>query len=338
MKALVIHGRLDARVEERPEPVPGDGQVRLRLAYAGICGSDLHYFHDGAVGAFTVTEPLVPGHEVSGVIDLDPSGRLAAGTPVTLHPATFGECLPGLEEHRHLWPRGAYLGSASTTPHTQGGMVEKLVVAASMVRELPTGLPLRRAALAEPLGVALHGIAVAGGVRGRSVLVSGSGPIGLLAAAAALAHGAAEVVCSDVLEGPLGRARALGVHGVIRAGQDPMPVEHFDVALECAGVPAAVNAALGALKRRGILAQVGMLPAGGVPIEMSTVVSRELSVRGCFRFNDEVDAAITMLAANPRIEQVITHEVGLDDALAGFATAADAQVSGKVLVRLGEEG
>lgn len=334
MKALVIHGKQDARIEELPDPEPGPGQVRLKMAYAGICGSDLHYFYDGAVGAFTVVEPLVPGHEVAGVVDLDPSGKLAPGTPVTVHPATFGDPVPGLDDEPQLWPNGAYLGSASTNPHTQGGMSELKIVDASMVRVLPEGLPLRRAALAEPLGVALHGIRVAGGVAGKSVLVSGAGPIGLLAAAAALAEGAAEVICSDVLPGPLERARALGVHGVLRAGIDELPGEHFDVVLECAGVPAAVNAAIGSLKRRGILAQIGMLPAGGVPIEMATVVSRELQLRGCFRFADEIDAAIEMLAANPSIEQVITHEVELADSLAGFGTARDSDSSGKVLVRL----
>ncbi|MCU1634373.1 MAG: L-idonate 5-dehydrogenase, partial [Micrococcaceae bacterium] len=177
MRALVINGRLDLVETELPTPEPGPGQVRLRMAYGGICGSDLHYYNEGANGEYVVREPLVPGHEVSGSVDVDPSGDLAPGTPVTEHPATFGKPEPGIEDRRHLWPGGAYLGSASTQPHTQGGMSEFLIVDKDMVRTLPAGLSLRRAALAEPLGVGLHGITVAGGVQGKRVLVSGSGPI-----------------------------------------------------------------------------------------------------------------------------------------------------------------
>src|SRR3954453_14708345 len=187
MRAIVIHGKLDLRTDERPAPEPGAGDVLLRMAYGGICGSDLHYYNEGANGEYVVRQPLVPGHEGSGTVALAPSGELAPGTPVTVHPATFGPAQPGIEDRRHLWPGGSYLGSASTWPHTQGGMSEYLVVGKDMVRGLPATLPLRRAALAEPLAVALPALAVAGGVSGKRVLVSGSGPIGLLAAAAALA-------------------------------------------------------------------------------------------------------------------------------------------------------
>jgi L-idonate 5-dehydrogenase len=198
MKAIVIHRKLELVETELPTPTPRAGEVRLRMAYGGICGSDLHYYNDGAVGAFVIREPLIPGHELSGTVDLDPSGDLAPGTPVTIHPATFGTSEPGIEHRPHLWPNGAYLGSASTWPHTQGGMSEFVVVGKHMIRTLPATLPLRRATLAEPLGVALHALRIAGDVKGRRVLVSGSGPIGLLTAAAALAEGAAEVVSADL--------------------------------------------------------------------------------------------------------------------------------------------
>ena len=184
-----MHGAGDLREEEVPAPQAGPGRVRLRVAYAGICGSDLHYFAHGANGEFVVREPLVPGHEVSGTVDEDPSGELAPGTPVTVHPATFGPAADGLERHPHLRPGGSYLGSASTWPHTQGGMSERLVVRRDMVRVLPPEVPLRRGALAEPLAVALHAVRVAGSVQGARVLVSGAGPIGQLTAAAALASG-----------------------------------------------------------------------------------------------------------------------------------------------------
>src|SRR4051812_33648117 len=90
MKAIVIRGRLDLTETELPTPDPETGQVRLRVAYGGICGSGLHYYNEGANGEYVVREPLVPGHELSGTVDLDPSGELTPGTPVTVHPATFG--------------------------------------------------------------------------------------------------------------------------------------------------------------------------------------------------------------------------------------------------------
>ncbi|MCL3863148.1 zinc-binding dehydrogenase [Actinotalea sp. K2] len=334
MRALVIHGRNDLRESEVPTPEPGDDQVRVRMAYAGICGSDLHYYNEGANGAFVVREPLVPGHEVSGTVDLDPSGSYPPGTPVTVHPATFGVCEPGLEQHRHLWPHGAYLGSASTMPHTQGGMSEYLLVAREAIRVLPPTLPLRRAALAEPLAVGLHAVAVAGGVGGRRVLVSGSGPIGLLAAAAALASGAAEVVCTDVLPGPLERARALGVQGTVQVGQESLPESHFDVAIECSGAAPAISAAIVAVRRAGILVQVGMMAAGPHPIALAPLVAKEIQLRGSFRFNDEIDEAVRLLDSTPSIEAVVTHELPASSAVEAFRTATDSAGSGKVLVNL----
>ncbi|MDO4888733.1 MAG: L-idonate 5-dehydrogenase [Actinomycetaceae bacterium] len=334
MRALYIHGKEDIRLQDVATPEPGPGEVRLRMAYAGICGSDLHYYFEGANGAFVVEEPLIPGHEVSGTVDLDPSGRLAPGTPVTVHPATFGPVVPGIEDRRHLFPGGSYLGSASTHPHTQGGMSEYLIVKDFMVRELPAGLDLKVAALAEPLGVGLHGIQIADGVAGKKVLVSGSGPIGLLAAAAALAEGAAEVVATDVLDGPLERAAALGATA-LRSGSEEVPKGHFDVVLECSGVPAAVSAAIEALRPAGVLAQIGMMGAGAQPIALAPLIAREIELRGCFRFNTEIDDAIALLAARPEIaDAVITHTIGADDAVEAFTTARDSQASGKVVVDL----
>jgi L-idonate 5-dehydrogenase len=198
MKALSIHAAEDIRLEDVPEVEPGEGQVRLKVAYVGICGSDLHYYFNGANGAFVITEPLIPGHELSAVVDLDPSGELAPGTPVTVHPARYGTSAPGIEDRPHLWPGGDYLGSASVTPHRQGAAVEQLVMDRQNIRVLPESLPLRRGALAEPLAVSLHAVTIAGDVTGKDCLVLGAGPIGLLAVASLLHRGAASVHVTDV--------------------------------------------------------------------------------------------------------------------------------------------
>ncbi|HCR96161.1 MULTISPECIES: L-idonate 5-dehydrogenase [Halomonas] len=334
MQALVIHGKQDLREENIDLPALAPGKVRLRMSFGGICGSDLHYYHEGANGAFVVREPLIPGHEMSGVVDEDPSGQWPLGTPVTLHPATFGQSQTGIEDKPHLWPNGAYLGSASTWPHTQGGMSQFLDVDASMLRALPDTLPLKRAALAEPLAVGLHGIEVAGGVDQKRVLVCGAGPIGLLAAAAALARGAKEVCITDILEGPLSRAKILGVHRTIQVDREELPEEAFDVVLECTGVPASINKAILAVRRAGVIAQIGMMPAAPQPIALASLIAKEVQLRGCFRFNNEIDEAIALLAANSNFDHVITHVLPAADAQQAFAIAKDAEVSGKVLIEL----
>ncbi|MGP9684893.1 L-idonate 5-dehydrogenase [Halomonas sp. AOP25-F1-15] len=334
MQALVIHGKQDLREESITLPALASGKVRLRMSFGGICGSDLHYYHEGANGAFVIREPMIPGHEMSGIVEEDPSGQWPQGTPVTLHPATFGNSQPGIEDKPHLWPNGAYLGSASTWPHTQGGMSQFLDADISMLRALPGTLPLARAALAEPLSVGLHGIQVAGGVDQKRVLVCGAGPIGLLAAAAALAKGAREVCITDVLDGPLYRARKLGVHSTIQVGTDELPQEAFDVVLECTGVPASINSAILAVRRAGVIVQIGMMPATPQPIALASLISKEAQLRGCFRFNDEIDEAIRLLAADARFDSVITHVLPAKDAQDAFSIAKDAQVSGKVLIEL----
>lgn len=334
MKAFLIRGKLDAGIEEIETPIPAADEVRIRVAFVGICGSDLHYYYEGANGAFVVKEPLIPGHELSGTIDLDPSGEYAAGTPVTVHPATFGKSEPGIEDRPHLWPGGGYLGSASTWPHTQGGLSEFLIMKKSSVRALPSSLSLKDAALAEPLGVSLHALNVAGGVERKKVLVSGSGPIGILTVAAAKVAGASEIVATDLLPAPLERARSLGATGVLQIGKDAIPENYFDVVFECSGAAPAISSALVAVRRAGIVVQVGMLAAGNHAIAIAPLVAKEVQLRGTFRFKNEVDQAVSVLAENPWISQAITHVFPVQQADEAFATAKDSEKSGKVLVAL----
>ncbi|MDN5569646.1 MAG: L-idonate 5-dehydrogenase [Propionibacteriaceae bacterium] len=334
MKVLRIHGVEDIRIGEEPLPEPGEGQVRVRMAYGGICGSDLHYYFHGASGVFVLREPLTPGHEMAGTVDADPSGEFAPGTPVTIAPATYGEPQPGLEDRPHLWPGGAYFGSASTTPHTQGGMAEYKVVPSSMLRVLPDGLDLTTAALAEPLSVALHAVTIAGSLEGKSVLVIGCGPIGLCVVAAALARGAASVGASDMLAGPLERAAGLGASETYPAADGGVPQTHYDVVFECSGVAPAISTAIAAARRAGTVVQVGNLPNEPIGVNLGPMVSKELVYRATFRFNDEMDDAVALLAANPGMAAIITHVISADDAERAFAVARDSQASGKVLVAL----
>lgn len=334
MKTLKIHSAENIAEETVDLVEPGAGEIRLRMQYAGICGSDIHYYFNAANGAFTLQEPFTPGHEVSGIVDFDPAGKLQPGTPVVVHPAQFGPSTPGLEDHPHLRAGGNYLGSASTMPHTQGGMSQYLIVKDYMVRTLPPELSLKAAALAEPLAVALHALNIYGDVAGKHVLVSGSGPIGLLVVAAAAIKGAASVAASDILPGPLERAKAVGATEVFISGQDELPQAQYDVVFECAGVGPAITAALQAVRPLGTVVEVGMPANREIGINLAQVPTREITIKGSFRFVNEIDEAITLLAQEDVLQSVITHEFPASEVVEAFAAAKDSESSGKVLISL----
>lgn len=334
-RALFIDGAQQAAVRTTEVPEPGPEQLILRAHHVGICGSDLHYYDQGANGAFVVREPLIPGHELSGTVETDPSGALAPGTPVTIHPARFGDEDPRFPDAPQLWPGGSYLGSASTWPHTQGALSELLLVERHMIRVLPESLPLRRAVLAEPLAVALHAVEQArragAHIDGAEVLVSGAGPVGLLAIAALADAGAAEITATDVLPGPLARARAQGATRTLDVSREALPQSTYDLVLECSGAIASVNTALTAVRPAGVVVQVGMVPAVRQPMDLSPFIAKEVRYMGTFRFAGEIDAAIELLARRPEIENVITHELPPEEPDALFGAARDAEGSGKVI-------
>ncbi|HIT74167.1 MAG TPA: zinc-binding dehydrogenase [Candidatus Avipropionibacterium avicola] len=340
MQALVMRGPGDFGVEEWPTPVPADGEVLVRMVHAGICGSDLHYAFDGRVGNFVITEPLVAGHEVCGEVAEDPTGQFTPGTAVTVHPATYGPRDERIADEPHLWPGGSYLGSAAVTPHCQGAMAEYAVFRPDQLRVLPDGLGLRTAVLAEPLAVGLHAINRAlqaidrPDLGGQRVLVSGSGPIGLLMMAALQTHDTASVTATDLTDAALERARGLGVDHTVNVAGTSLEPESYDVVLEATGAPAALSASLAATARRGTIVQVGSLPGGPQGFDLASLVAKEVALVGTFRFDTEIDQAVRLLAANPHWEQVITHEYPLSEAREAFTIAKDSRASGKVIVTL----
>lgn len=341
MKSVVIRGKERMSIENTPKPDIVHGEVLVSPKYVGICGSDLHYYYNGAVGQSVIREPLIPGHEVSGVLETQTSvdgKKIPVGTHVTIHPATWGTPVPGLEKKREIWPDGKYLGSAATLPHTQGAMTELLAVRVDQIRVLPDELPLRRAALAEPLGVALHGLKLAGNVEGRRLFISGAGPIGLLVVAASAIMGAKEVVAADMLPGPLERARTVGATSTYQIGSgEKLDASSFDVVLECSGSPAAVSQAFRVVRAGGVIVQIGMLQDKASPINLSSINTKEAMLLGSYRFDKEFDLAIRLLTNNPIIEKVITHEYSINKVMQAFEMAHDSQTSGKVLITLGQD-
>lgn len=334
MRALVIHGAEQIRLEEHPVPEPGPDEVRLRVRYVGICGSDLHYYFEGANGEFAVREPFVPGHELSAVVDLDPRGELAPGTPVVVHPARYGPAQSGLRDRPHLAPGGDYLGSAAVMPHRQGAASEYLLVERPMLRVIPEDLPLERAALAEPLAVSMHSVALAGDLTGARVLVLGAGPIGLLAVAALRARGVERIVVGDVRPEPLQRAEALGASETLLVGETPPETAAFDVVFECSSVPVSLTSAVRAVAPAGLVVQVGILPNREIPVNLAPMLAKEATLLGSWRFHTEIDDAVALLAAEPALDAVVTQVIDVAEAEEAFQVARDATASAKVLLAL----
>ncbi|MBI0297284.1 L-idonate 5-dehydrogenase [Streptomyces sp. PRKS01-29] len=334
----VIHGQGDLRVEELPEPEPAPGQALVAIRYGGICGSDLHYHRHGGVGDFRLREPMVLGHEVVGTVVAYGEGATgpAVGTPVAVHPATPCEVCPECADGRANVCRDTrYLGSAARFPHVQGGFASRIAVPAAQLRALPDGLDPRRAALAEPLAVALHAVRRAGAVKGRHVLVTGAGPIGCLTIAAARAAGAATITATDLLPRALEFAAAAGATSCVRADDpdDPhWPSEGVDVAIEASGVAAGLDTCLRRVRRGGVVVQLGMLPPGQSPFAGNVLVSREIELRGALRFHTEFDDALRLLAAEPSFDALISGVRPVGAAAEAFALAADRSQSCKVLL------
>ncbi|WP_200849253.1 L-idonate 5-dehydrogenase [Curtobacterium sp. 18060] len=336
--AVVVHGAGDLRVEELPAPTPRPNEAVVTVAFGGICGSDLHYWRSGAVGESILREPMVLGHEVVGTISAaasDGSGP-AVGTTVAVHPATTGTALGRYPADRpNLAPGTTYLGSAALLPHTQGGFARHTALPTRMLRPLPAGLSLRDAALAEPAAVALHGVHRAGDVIGKRALVVGAGPIGALAVAALRLAGAAEIVAVDLQELPLRIAREVGADRTIHAADvDAIDAVEADVVIESSGNHHGLSSAVRGAARGGSVVMVGLLPTGPQPALVSLAITKELDLRGSFRFVDEITEVLAALAdGSLAVGPVATHEFSVDDALDAFATAADSSASGKVLLR-----
>jgi L-idonate 5-dehydrogenase len=340
---LVVHRAGDARVEEVPVARPQPDEALVEVVHGGICGSDLHYWRHGAAGLSVLAEPMLLGHEVAGVVRVpaaDGSGP-AAGTTVAVHPArpSAGDGTVRYPSDRpNLSPAGTYLGSAAHRPHTQGAFVRFRPLATGMLRPLPDGLALRTAALAEPASVAWHAVARAGDVAGRRVLVVGAGPIGALVVSVLVRAGAAEVVVTDLHPEPLERVRALGATRTVAADRAAaLDAVQADVAVESSGSAAGLSSAVRATARGGRVVLLGLLPPGPQPVDVATVIGRELDLVGSFRFNDEIDAVLAALAdGSLRTDGVVTHELPLSRALEALEIAGDPRASGKVLLTFDE--
>jgi L-idonate 5-dehydrogenase len=339
--AAVIHAAGDLRVEDVPVGQPGPGEVLVRIAAGGICGSDLHYFNHGGFGTVRLREPMVLGHEVSGTIEAlgDGVSTRQVGERIALNPSrpceTCDYCRRGLQNHC-LDMR--FYGSAMRFPHVQGAFCERLVCLAEQAVPIAGTLTLNEAAFAEPLAVCLHALHRAGDLVGKRVLITGAGPIGVLMTLSARRAGAREIVVLDIVDETLAIARRCGADVIINTASSAeglQPFEKakgvFDVLFECSGNNQAFSRALAAVRPRGILVQVGL--GGDFTVLINTLVAKEFDLRGTFRFHEEFATAVAFLSARLiDVRPLLTGTVRLADAVQGFRLAADRRQSMKVQI------
>lgn len=340
MKAAVIHAPHDLRVEEFEPGEMGPGDVTIRVGAGGICGSDLHYFHQGGFGAIRIKMPMVLGHEIAGVVTAVGSAvtHVSPGQTVAVNPSLpCGHCkfcLAGQSQHC-LDMR--FFGSAMRTPHVHGGFREVLVCEGA--RAVPTTMPVERAAFAEPLSVCLHAGRQAGAMLGARVLVTGAGPIGALCAMVARHAGAREIVATDLLDAPLAVMRRVGADATFNTREDPAALDRFsadkgtfDVVFECSGAGPALVSALGVARPGAVIVQVG-IGGGDSLVPLNVLVAKEISLRGTFRFAEEFGWAVRFLESGAiDVGPLLTEVVPLAEAERAFALAGDRGVAMKVLL------
>jgi len=299
VSVLLAAGEL--AVQERPDPVPGPHEVLVRVASVGVCGSDVHYFEHGRIGRFIVDAPLVLGHEASGeVVGLGSSvSRLTMGQRVSLEPGVpdfaCSQCLAG---RYNLCTDMRFFA----TPPIDGAFAELVTMHELFAHPVPDRLSDDAAALLEPLSVGLWACQKAGVAAGSRVLVTGAGPVGLVAAQCALALGAAEVTVTDINQHRLQLARDLGATATVDTATSSLSDSGVepDVLLECSGRPEAITAALPTVARAGRVVLVGM-GSDDLPLPISRIQEYELTVTGTFRYAHTWPAAIS-LAASGRVQ------------------------------------
>jgi L-idonate 5-dehydrogenase len=331
-----IHAKEDLRIEAADDPQIGPGQVLIRLGAGGICGSDLHYYFEGRNGSFVVREPLIPGHEASGTVAKIGPGvtRVKVGDKIAVSPShACGQCDYCREGREHLCRNMRFLGSASLYPHVQGMFCEYFVMGERQCYPVAGDVSLGELAFAEPLAVGLHAVNRAGDLLGKNVLVTGGGTIGCLTVIAARLAGATSVTVSDVLDRPLTTARAVGAARTIRADKetDALTAPQFDVSFEASGNFAALKACVAATKRGGIIVQIGTLPHEPLPFVVNEIMSKELDLRGAFRWGIEFDWAVEYISSGRvDVKPLLSGQFPLQDAVKAFELAKDKSQSTKV--------
>lgn len=316
MRAAVLYGAEDVRVEELPVSAVEEGQVRLRSRSVGICGSDLHHFREGSTGGEVNEDPFVLGHEISGEVTPESAQRLglAPGTVVAIDPAHPCRACEWCERgHHNLCPNVRFKGVAEHP----GGLAEYITVHPEQVIPVPDELSADDAALLEPLGVAIHAVDLADIQLMDTVAVLGAGPIGLLIAQVVQAAGARRCVVIDPLAyrgrlaERLGAERTATSHKMIAEWTDGRGA---DVVIEATNAPEGFDHAVESVRIGGTVVLVGIPEGNRYELTASTARRKGLTIKFCRRMGEVYARAIELVTTNRvELDPIVTHRFSLDE-------------------------
>ena len=326
MQALVLTAYGQFEMKDQPIPVPADGEVLIRVAACGICGSDVHGY-DGTSGRRI--PPIIMGHEAAGtVVFAGPGvGRFSPGDRVTFDSTICcGACPYCLRGEINLCDRRQVVGVSCGEYRRDGAFAEYIVVPERIVYRIPDALSFAEAAMLEPVSVALHAVAVSDLKGGETALVLGAGMIGLLTMQAARAAGCSRVFVADIDATRLELARSMGATEIIPHSGAELLSECLrltsgvgvDIAFEAVGRDETVNAAIDATRKGGTVTLIGnVTPEVRLPLQK--VVSRELRLQGTAASAGEYPLAIEYIATGRiQVAPLITAVAGLEEGPAWF--------------------
>ena len=309
-------------IREVPVPEPKEGEVLIRVEYVGICGSDVHYFHDGRCGDFVVDGEFMLGHEAGGVVEKLGPGvtTLAVGDKGALEPGiTCGQCEFCKSGKYNLCPDVQFLA----TPPVQGCYENYIAFPANMCFKLPENVSTLEGALIEPLAVGFHAAMQGGARAGQTAVVMGAGCIGLVTMMALKAMGVSKVYVVDIMEKRLQKALELGADGVINAGQTDAVEEvkkltdgkGCDLAVETAGTQITTVQTIHMTKKGATIVLVGYSKSGEMTLPMSLALDKELTFKTVFRYRHIYPMAIDAVAAGKvDLKGIVTDVFSLDEA------------------------
>jgi len=322
---------------ERPEPTPAAGEVKIRVLRTGICGTDLHIDSWDAWAAGAVNAPLIPGHEFSGrVVEV---GEDVTTVPLGALVSGEGHIVCGLCRNCRAGRRHLCKNTSSVGVNRDGAFAEYVVIPEGNVWIHPESIDPDLAAIFDPLGNAVH-TALSFPLVGEDVLITGAGPIGLMAAKVARHVGARFVVITDVKDSRLELARQMGVdlavnvaHSTVaKAQQELGMLEGFDVAFEMSGHPSALPDVLDNLGHGGRVALLG-LPSAPIALDWAKVVSHMITIKGIYgrEMFETWYAMNAMVQTGLDVSAVITDRFAADQWDEAFALARRGE-RGKVII------
>ena len=309
-------------IKEIPVPEIGKKEVLVSLEYVGICGSDVHYFHNGCCGSYKVdlSEDYMLGHECAGTIVKvgEEVEKLKVGDRVALEPGiTCGECEQCKSGHYNLCPDVVFLA----TPPVQGCNEEYIAFPENMCFKLPDNVSTKEGALIEPLSEGFYASEQGGVKTGDTVVILGSGCIGLVTLLACKAHGAGKIIVADLVEARLQKALEIGATEVINSGKEDAlkKIEELtngrgaDVVFETAGSPVTIAQTPFIVRRGGVITLVGISAKEEINYNFAQIMDKEATIKSVFRYRNIYPKAIAAVSGGAiNVKGIVTHEFDLD--------------------------